>query len=49
MTTLNPATRLSSPELAVTRAGPGEHLAKPGDGMWREPVVLVHADRDDIA
>jgi hypothetical protein len=28
MTTLNPATRLSSPELAVTRAGPGEHLAE---------------------
>jgi hypothetical protein len=25
------------------------HLAKPGAGMWREPVVLVHADRDDIA
>jgi hypothetical protein len=22
---------------------------KPGAGMWREPVVLVHADRDDIA
>ena len=47
MTTLNPATRLSSPELAVTRAGPALRVRLPAGG-WQVGFRAQHDGRTVI-
>jgi hypothetical protein len=47
MTTLNPATRLSSPELAVTRAGPPLRVRLPA-GWWQVGFRTQHDGRTVI-
>jgi len=47
MTTLNPATRLSSPELAVTRAGPPLRVRLPAGG-WQVGFRAQHDGRTVI-
>jgi hypothetical protein len=47
MTTLNPATRLSSAELAVTRAGPQIRVRLPAGG-WQVGFRVQHDGRTVI-
>src|ERR1700722_11341700 len=47
MTPLNPATRLSSPELAVTRAGPQIRVRLPAGG-WQVGFRAQHDGRTGI-
>src|SRR5260370_37301210 len=47
MTTLNPAARLSSPELAVTRAGPPLRVRLPAGG-WQVGFRAQHDGRTVI-
>src|SRR5260370_18360264 len=47
MTTLNPAARLSSPELAVTRAGPPLRVRLPAGG-WQVGFRAEHDGRTVI-